>query len=464
MANIIPNEAVPATDYYQSCFQDPVYDTRVVESDFPFYYPTSGIRNVTTLRWNIPAKKGPYVHDFSRLILAEHVKITNKARTDGAAVGIKCGPANNFILSMFKCLKIQFNHTVVCQIEDYPIYNYVSTLLRYDNNDMTTHLAGRCFAKEPALEFDTVPNYGWTTRRNDFGKIQKAKLEGEQVEGNHFVYSELATFFMTDLEHYLPTFGYLPDIDVTIELQLAKPEYCFQGDKEDAPYDINYAFERVKLFVPEYKLNDQLFLAIQNKLSNQAIRQYFTSTDISTYSIPTGTRSHILDTVGMGKMPQRIFVLLQETSRYRGDFKTNCFKFGRFFNTGGPPETPFMLESVKCWLANVEVEGLAADTATHSFRDQYYRFFTLLNQKGGRTANSITLEDFTNSSCFLIYDFTATNNQTPDPLIPLIKAGHLRLEINFQAESTCPMMCIVMMESSSSLTMEKGGKVTLSAL
>merc|ERR1712020_807064 len=107
------------------------------------------------------------------------------------------------------------------------------------------------------LEFDTVPNYGWTTRRNDFGKIQKAKLEGQQVEGNHFVYSELATFFMTDLEHYLPTFGYLPDIDVTIELQLAKPEYCFQGDKEDAPYDINYAFERVKLFVPEYKLNDQ---------------------------------------------------------------------------------------------------------------------------------------------------------------------------------------------------------------
>ena len=88
----------------------------------------------------------------------------------------------------------------------------------------------------------------------------------------------------------------------------------------------------------------------------------------------------------------------------------------------------------------------------------------LTNQNNGKNACSISWAEFCDSSCFLLYDFTASMNLTEQPLLPLVEPGNLRLELSFDRPTTCPLTVLVMAELSTSLTLEHTGKCTLAMI
>ena len=63
---------------------------------------------------------------------------------------------------------------------------------------------------------------------------------------------------------------------------------------------------------------------------------------------------------------------------------------------------------------------------------------------------------------FSAYDFSM--NLTKPPLQPLSQKGNLRLQLNFDKATTCPLTLIVICEFSTSLTIEDSGKVTVATV
>ena len=124
-----------------------------------------------------------------------------------------------------------------------------------------------------------------------------------------------------------------------------------------------------------------------------------------------------------------------------------------------------MLDYVKVTLKGETVEGLSCDsTPPYTMRDEYFRLFHLLKQDGGKNACSLTFHDFIQNFCVLVYDFTATFNGTDPPLLPLVKDGHLRVTVEFNEPSKCPLTLITMVELQSAITIENDGKCTLTQI
>ena len=172
MSNVIPIEAQPALDYLDSAFSQPFYDSKVVDTKYEYYWPISGTRNTSCLRYTIPHScKGQLVPDLNRMVIAPEIKITNRSKTSiPPVVDFKSGPCNNFISSIFSSLRISYNTTTVLKLNHFPIYSYWRLKLNCDNNDLGTWAATRCFYDEgPTDNYDSVGTAGWSRRRKIFG-------------------------------------------------------------------------------------------------------------------------------------------------------------------------------------------------------------------------------------------------------------------------------------------------------
>ena len=147
MANIVQTEALPALDALDQAFKKPIYDAKIADTKFQYYYP-SETKNTSCLGWTINHKRGPYVPYVSRMVITPEIKIINRNKDGPPSKGVKSGPCNNFLHSIFSLLRISYNNVCVCHIDSYGLFSYVGMLLNYDNNDMATWCATRLFAKE----------------------------------------------------------------------------------------------------------------------------------------------------------------------------------------------------------------------------------------------------------------------------------------------------------------------------
>ena len=147
MANIVQTEALPALDALDQAFKKPIYDAKIADTKFQYYYP-SETKNTSCLRWTINHKRGPYVPDVSRMVIAPEIKIINHNKDGPVPKGVQSGPCNNFLHSIFSSLRISYNNVCVCRIDSYGLFSYVRMLLNYNNNDFATWAATRLFCKE----------------------------------------------------------------------------------------------------------------------------------------------------------------------------------------------------------------------------------------------------------------------------------------------------------------------------
>lgn len=54
-----------------------------------------------------------------------------------------------------------------------------------------------------------------------------------------------------------------------------------------------------------YKINDRVFLDLESKLQHSPMRQFFVKSELLNFSIPKGVRSHIIDTISIGKFEKK---------------------------------------------------------------------------------------------------------------------------------------------------------------
>ena len=330
MTNVVSKDAVPSLDYLTSAFRSPSYDARISETRYEYFYPSSGTRNTTSLRFTIPHNNGNFVSNMEGLILALEPKITDRDRQTVPKLDIQSGPCNNCCNSLFASVRISYNTTCVLKLDNYGIYNYTRLLLNNDTNDFKTWAETRCFYPENEDEdLDTYGTSGMVKRRAMFGAPLKIKPKLENGNNNpdfatkngKFAYSTEPTFFLFKLDTPLINNPLLPGVTVTVELDLNKPSWVFQSaDDTLENTNINFDLERARLYVPQTRLNDKLYVQLEQRLQKEALRQFFTTTMINTHSISAGNKTATIDSIGTGYYPSRMYLALQETDRYNVKF------------------------------------------------------------------------------------------------------------------------------------------------
>ena len=146
-----------------------------------------------------------------------------------------------------------------------------------------------------------------------------------------------------------------------------------------------------------------------------------------------------------------------------GQFDLNSFKFPRVFNAADPNNS-FKLDQVTVNLGAQEIEGLNVDIAKGSFKDHFFRLYSILNQMNGKHACSLTFKEWVDNFCVICYDFSARLNESPAQLLPLVEAGNLRVTLQFNAPASKPVSYLCFLEIQSAIEIQKNGKITVDTI
>ena len=97
---------------------------------------------------------------------------------------------------------------------------------------------------------------------------------------------------------------------------------------------------------------------------------------------------------------------------------------------------------------------------THSFKDYYFRLFYLSNQIFGSSKTCcLTFQDFNENSTIIVYDLSASLNQTPPPLLELVKSGSHNFHVTLDRTSSIPVTALSLAEVQTQLTIDGNGSV-----
>ena len=79
-------------------------------------------------------------------------------------------------------------------------------------------------------------------------------------------------------------------------------------------------------------------------------------------------------------------------------------------------------------------------------------------------ACSLTFKEWVDNFCVICYDFSASLNESPAQLLPLVKAGNLRVTLQFNAPATKPVSILCFLEIQSAIEIQKNGKITVDTI
>ena len=79
--------------------------------------------------------------DLNNVFLCADIQLESKGRTKLIPNDQMSSCVNNILFSAFSSLKVYFNSSEILNINNYPLYNYTSKLLSFNDNAFKTYLA-----------------------------------------------------------------------------------------------------------------------------------------------------------------------------------------------------------------------------------------------------------------------------------------------------------------------------------
>ena len=218
--NLVQADAVPSAQVYTAAaFTKPSYDTTVLKTEFKDFYPVSGVKNLSTIRWTIPPAFGSKVYDPSQAVLYARVKVTKKDHTAPPSTSIEASLCDQVLWSLFKSLRITYNGQQVCYIRNFPMYCYLKNVLSKTPEDYNYMVLFGAIRDTPAEHWDTNngDNFSWEQRRLLFGGYTK---DPDDPENEVFKFSNEATTLIGCLPNYLqvcpPQINLVHDIIISL--------------------------------------------------------------------------------------------------------------------------------------------------------------------------------------------------------------------------------------------------------
>ena len=358
--------------------------------------------------------------DLNGSMLQLQLKLVNEADDAALTAEDKVACVNNWLHSAFSDVQLFINGQLVEGGDHMYAYKaYLYNLLIFDRGSKETHLQGSGWYEDTEGYMDSVgkDNKGFTARKDWMGTSKAVEMCGPIL------------LDMMQQNKYL-----LQNTDISLKFLRSKPDFQIMYNATTGKAtNFKVIIQKAILHVRRVKALPSIMNEYEDRLNLQNAIYPIQRTEMITYTITSGTKSNIKDSLYRGRMPKALFVVLVPNKNFNGDKTTNPFNFSH--------------QSVNNIALFKEGETIPFKPFTPNFDNdiytrEYISLMQTLNQFNRSENINITPDKFKNGYC--VYGF----NLTPDLHIAghaqTMQDGNLRLEIGFSKNTTEVLNVIVM--------------------
>ena len=371
-------------------------------------FPLNNLNSTSPIEFTINGSSDEFL-DFDSSMLKLKLKIVNSdGNADLTDVDL-VSPINNWLHSAFSDVILSINGT---QVEGgnmtYPYKAYLTNLLTHGKIAKETHMQASGWYKDSASKFNSATdNAGYTARNKLIKKSTSVQLCGPLL-----------------LDFFSQAKCCLPNTEVSIKLIPSKPEFQLMALSTDAAAAKKFTvvYEEAVLRIRRIKAVPSFLSAVENNLNMQNALYPIQHTEVTTYTIPTGNKSHNKEVLFRGRMPKLVIVGFVTNSAYNGTYKENPFNF-----------THANITQLAMYR---EGESVPSRPLTPSFEKdkelctlEYMQLIQAIGLFNKNADIDMSLDDF--KAGYTLFGF----NLTPDLCVTghaqPIRDGNLRLEVGF---------------------------------
>ena len=375
--------------------------TDIIKSYVSDYFPVTSIATGGPIEFHIPGNTEDYV-DVNDIYL--HVKF-KVLETDGTAIDVATGKlslANLPIGSLFQDVSLTLGET---QIEGgqqmYPYQAYINTVMQFHPAAQRTHMHLMGWKKDEAGKFDDPTNTGFVARQ----KWIEASKECELYGPLYLDFTRQSRFLISQT-------------DMRLRLQPAKAEFVLNAYAAGA-YKIR--FTSVTLHVRRMLLNPSVINGHAVGMNKQNAIYPINHTELITFTIPAGQKSHVKDRLFPLQAPKLLIVGMVENAAFNGAYDKNPFNFQHF-----------NLNKIALFREGESIPGrpFTPDFTKEHYARSYANTMQTFHYLNTDDTNGLTYKDFGNGYTLYAYDLTADNDISAS-YRQAITHNNLRLELTF---------------------------------
>ena len=307
---LISDSDCPCTKTELQLFEARPLQTVLEHSQWVDVHPLNNVsQGNAPIEFSINSSPDEYL-DLNDTMLHLRCKVVNANGTDMTAADQKAAPVNNWMHSLFSDVKLIFGST---QIEGgvhmYPYRAYLTNLLLFSNHAKKEQLLPSGFIKDTAGQFSVFAN-------NEGHKSRLTSVAGSKS-------IDLCGPLCLDMMQqgkYL-----ISQVDVNIKLIRSKSEFHLMSETDNDTSRV--IIEDAVLYVRRVKVSPGTILEHEKQLMTQNALYPVQHTQMSSYTIPTGSISHIRDGLFRGHMPKMVIFGMVDNKAYNGDMKSSPFEF-----------------------------------------------------------------------------------------------------------------------------------------
>ncbi len=461
-----------------SNFQNRKTDARFESYEYQEFHPINSLTNCTKIDFFLPRYTGPMMYYPSDMQLKVDTVLS---QADGQPVenGKIVGPSNLVLHSLFSEVRIYLEDYLLNEAnENYSYKAYLTALLTLDSNAKYSWLQAAGFFHDTAKAVDDLDsNNGFDSRRSLFMT-------------DAATYSPAPVTFVGKLFHELASTetGIIPGISIRVELTLQNQDFLIMTDT-NTKYKLSIV--NAVLFCPVGQLRSDAFRHLQRHLAENPAKIYYQKVQVTNKAIPTNSQTFVTESLfTSSQLPSRVLFGLLPTKTFLGNPRKSPFNFQRKWTwvveeitqldsswavlpgtstsrqgsqDTPPPPSPVRQQTTRtCYVEKVTltlngkpVDGYDGRASSNDDTLMFMRLSNVLGFSKTRTGNNLTRTDFHNGSYFCAYDLSTSGNSGMNFLVPSVRLGNLRLNLEFSCPTGEEMTLLIYAEFPSLVTIDK---------
>ena len=288
-------------------FDEQPIQTDIQSSKIVDYHPISNIEGSDIpIQFEVTGNPEEYI-DCQDISIELKCKIT-KADGKPIVAADKLGLTNLSVASLFQDVMLTLNDK---QIEggdhSYPYAAYFSTVSQFQGQAKGTHLRTWGWQSDQPEKFDNETNTGLVERMNWSAGSKEFQLKGPVF-----------------LDFFRQSRYLISQINMRLKFVRAKPEFALMAFGADK-YKIHIT--SAVLYVRKCLMNPRVINEHNMGLKKKNAKYTLNHCELTTFTIATGTQSHIRDRLFPAQLPKAVYIPMVENEAFNGDYKKTHFTF-----------------------------------------------------------------------------------------------------------------------------------------
>ena len=407
----VHHESQECTKSELDLFSIPATQTSITKGQWIEYHPLTNITDSGPIEFNVSGSGDEYL-DLAKTQLFVKAKIT-KANGTALDAGMKVGPVNLFLHSLFSQVDVSLNERLISpSTNTYSYRAMIETLLNYGEDAKLSQLSMAMFYKDTPGKMDVVDPVAEDDNANMGLKARYAfTKESNTVDMIGPIHSDI--FFQDRL--------ILNGVNLRLKLNRAKNSFCLASSVPGANFKV--VITEAILYVRKVKVASSVMLGHAVALKQTTAKYPIRRVDCKVLTIPTGFSSFTPDNLFLGRIPKRLALVLVDTEAFNGTYASNPYNFKHhnltqvdvYVDGEQIPRKPLFLKF--------------SEAGGQNFIAGFQSLFSGTGKLSQDAGNQIDRSDY--GSGYTAFCFDLSPDHCSGDHFELTKQGNLRTELHF---------------------------------